>query len=97
MRLSVEEREGDRGELRTLLERMPGIGSLARVSDPVDRPQVARRSFDSSLLGPADELPVRIFRRDSPHAWQRKPDAGPLLRSAPSTPQKGITRCRPTD
>ena len=68
MRLSVEEREGHREESRALLERMPGLGSLARVSDPVDRTQMTRRSFDPPLLGPAAELPVPIFRRDDPDA-----------------------------
>ena len=68
MRLSVEEREGHREESRTLLERMPGLGSLACVSDPVDRTQMTRSPFDPPLLGPAAELPVPIFRRDGPHA-----------------------------
>lgn len=68
MRLWVEEREGHRAESRSPLERTPGVATRARLTSPVERTQAARRSFDPSLCGPADELPVRIAPPDGPHA-----------------------------
>ncbi len=76
MRLWDEELEGYREEARALLEQMPLLDSVAHVSDPVERAQAARSSFDASLPegivseiaeattipGPAGDLPVRIFR-----------------------------------
>lgn len=46
MRLWVEERFGHREEARALLERMPGLRSLAPGPDPVERAQAVRNSFD---------------------------------------------------
>jgi len=80
MRLWDEALEGYGEEARSLLEQMPVLESLDDVTDPLERAQAARRSFDASLLegitsshaepvtipGPAGELPVRIFRPEGP-------------------------------
>jgi len=75
MKLWDAELEGYREEARNMLQYLPEMSEPTDVEDPIERAQLTRKSFDemapippsemveeSTIPGPAGDLPVRLFR-----------------------------------